>query len=375
MIRNQFLSAALSAMGLLLVAPAVMASPVVRINDGQTNACIVTPPPSGTVFTLSTQGDVLITGTYSGAGCGTGSGGTNGPTFAPFTPAAADLTIPNNSLASTGGSVNPAFVAYYSTSCTGSVSASASCTNVTGAWAGGAVCTGTINTAGQTYCSPSAAVSIPSNSSTTAACTYTFQANCSNGSTSKPSQTATVTVAKAGSGGGGGGCVDGSSSGDLSTFGYTRQCSGALTDQNKTLSPHWTSNTISDLLSAAWPGAPAQLSYALMITINKNQYASFSFNTGSSTSGLSFTPNISFGMTGNLSISDVPGDYYSGTAHCSGSTISVSSKSGTTASCVLQPNTNYYLNISANDAIDPQHASDCANASCVIAVAPYPVNN
>jgi hypothetical protein len=374
MIRNHVFSAAL-AIATLVIAPGMTAAqPVVRINDGQTNSCVVTPS-SGTVFTLSAAGDVLINGTYTSGTCSTGStgGGGGDPTFAPFSPAPADLTVLPSTLSSAGGNVTPALVAYYANTCTGKVTATAGCPAVPAPWGtGGTVCTGTTNAKGQTYCSPSGTVAVPNNPSTSNACVYTFQAiNCTNGSTSVNSQLATVTVPALIIGT----CADGPS-GDLGALGYSRQCTGAVHSFNISLSPHWATNTIADILSASWPGSPAQYGQGLSITVNQWGFGSFKFNTGSTAAGVHFESNSSYGTMGLMSVSTMPGDSFPGsTSLCVGSTLNISSKAGTLAQCKLSLNTDYYLNVSNADQLQTGHPTTCGTSACTTGWTVYGYGN
>jgi hypothetical protein len=377
MIRNQLVFAALVVAG-LVAASAVDASPVVIINQNQTDTCTITPSGS-TVFTLSTQGDVLINGTYTSGACSTPTGGgTSGdPTFAPFSPSPADLTVLPSTLSSGGGNVTPAFVAYFANTCTGKVTATAGCPAVPAPWGtGGTVCNFQTNAKGQKYCQPSGTVAVPNNTSTSNACVYTFQAiNCTNGTTSVNSQLATVTVPALVVGS----CTEGDHSGDLGALGYGRQCSGAVRSFNLSLSPHWTSNSnvFADIMSAAWPGSAAQYGWGLAITVGANGFGSFKFNTGSTPAGISIQANPSYGVPGLLSVSTVPGDYFAGsTTVCSapGSSLNISSKSPTQATCKLSPNTDYYLNVSNADLFSP-HATDCGTSSCTTGWTVYGYTN
>ena len=361
MIRNRLLSAALVITS-LIAAQAATATPVVIVNQGQNNSCTITPSGS-TVFTISTTGDVLINGSYTSGTCSTQViGGSGDPTFAPFSPAPADLSALPSTLPSGGGSVTPSFAVYYANTCTGKITATAGCPAVPAPWGnGGTVCTGTTNAKQQIYCSPNGAtVSMPANTLATA-CSYTFQAiHCTNGTTSVDSQTAVVAVAPFVVGS----CADNDHTGDLGALGYGRQCSGAVRSFNLSLSPHWTTNGFSDIMSAAWPGSAAQLGFGLAVTVNANAFGSFKFNTGSTAAGLHFEFNSSYGVGGLMSVSTIPGDYFPGsTAVCYGSTLNISSKPGTTATCKLSLNTEYYLNISNADYFSP-HATDCAASSC-----------
>ena len=358
MIRNRVFLAVVAVTGLIQVQAASAASPVVIINQNQTNQCIVTPTGS-TVFTLDDNGDVLVNGTY-GTGCGTQGGGTSPPSFSPLSPAAADLTIPGNSLQSTGGTVNPNFVAYYATSCTGSVTPSSGCTAVTGNWAGGTVCTGQTNGAGQTYCTPaSAAVTIPSNASTTAACTYAFKATCSGTGQPVSSQTVNVTVAASGSPPGN--CTDGDTSGDQP--GFTRQCSGNLSDD--AVPPR--NGTWTDFTSVygTWPGSSANAGKTQKLTINKNSYAALAFTPGTAGTD-NWTSNETYMKNGGMmSVSTAPG-YFNST---SPQTVCVKTASGYNVStisglCKLTIGTTYYLNFAT---IDTTGAAICPTSSCVSA--------
>jgi hypothetical protein len=378
MIRNQLLFAALVVAG-FVAASAVNASPVVIINQNQTDACTITPSGS-TVFTLSTTGDVLINGSYTAGTCSTPTGGgTSGdPTFAPFSPAPADLTVLPSTLSSGGGNVTPAFVAYFANTCTGKVTATAGCTAIPAPWGtGGTVCNFQTNGKGQKYCQPSGTVAVPNNPSTSNACVYTFQAiNCTNGTgTPANSQLATVTVPALVIGS----CTDGDHSGDLGALGYARQCGGAVRSFNTSLSPHWTttSNVFADIMSAPWPGSAAQYGWGLAITVNANGFGSFKFNTGSTPAGIHIEANSSYGVAGLLSVSTVPGDYFAGsTTVCTapGSALNISSKSPTQAGCKLSLNTDYYLNVSNADLFSP-HATDCGTSSCTTGWTVYGYGN
>jgi hypothetical protein len=351
MIDNRLFYAVVLLAGLTGAQAATAATPLVIVNQGQPNECQITPS-SSTVFTLSTEGNVLINGSYTSGTCGQAQSGDGSPTFS-FNPNPADLTIPANSLPSSGGSVTPNFVAYFANTCTGKVTPGANCAAVSGNWANGTVCTATTNANGQKYCSPgSATVQIPGNTNTTA-CTYTFQAISCTGSTSINSGTATVTVA--GTSGGGGPCST-NDTGDLPGS-WTRQCSGNATNYHGTAL--W-DNTYASLFGAAWPGAVGQPGHAWTVTVNANSFASFQLNTGSTQAGIHIYPNNTFGQTGSASISTVPGDFIN--AVCAGSNLFISSKTGTTAGCHLSPNTTYYLNIAM--ATLPDGAPTCGGSAC-----------
>ncbi len=363
MIRNHVFSAALAITTLVIAPGMTAAQPVVRINDGQTNSCVVTPA-TGTVFTLSATGDVLINGTYTSGTCSSAlpPPGGNDPTFAPFSPAPADLSVLPSTLAAAGGNVTPAFTAYYANTCTGKVTATAGCPAVPGAWGtGGTVCTGTTNAKGQIFCSPSGTVAVPNNPSTSNACVYTFQAiNCTNNATSVNSQLATVTVPALIIGT----CADGPS-GDLGALGYSRQCTGAVHSFNTSLNPHWATNTIADILSAPWPGSAAQMGWGLSITVNQMGFGSFKFNTGSTAAGVHFESNSSYGTLGLMSVSTMPGDSFPGsTALCVGSTLNMSTKPGTLGQCKLSLNTDYYINVSNADQLQAGHPTNCGTSAC-----------
>jgi hypothetical protein len=375
MIRNHFFLSAAMAIISMVVAPGMAAAqPVVRITDPQNNVCVVTPS-TGTVFTLSAQGDVLINGSYTSGNCSSGSGLGGDPTFAPFSPAPADLTVLPSTLSSAGGNVTPAFAAYFANTCTGKVTATAGCPAIPAPWGtGGTVCNFQTNAKGQKYCQPSGTVAVPNNPSTSNACVYQFQAiNCTNGTTSVNSQLATVTVPALVIGS----CTDGDHSGELGALGYGRQCSGNVHSFNLSLSPHWTSlsNQFADIMSAPWPGAAAQYGYGLAITVNANGFGSFKFNTGGTAAGIHFESNSSYGVSGLISISTTPGDYFPGsTALCFGSTLNISSKAGTLATCKLSLNTDYYINVSNADYSSP-HATDCTTSSCTTGWTVYGYGN
>jgi len=351
--RNRLIFA-LSALAGLFAADTALATPLVIVNPGPTQ-CTITPTDS-TVFTLSTEGNVLINGSYTSGSCvTTGGGGTGDPTFTPFSPAPANLTIANSTLPSTGGTVNPNFVVYYATACTGKVTATAGCPAAPNPWGnGGQVCSGQTNNAGQTYCSPnSAAVNMPANT-TAASCLYTFQAiNCTNGATSVNSQTANVTVQNT--------VVGNCNTTDTSDIGYTRQCGGSATNYRGTVT--W-DNTYLTLMNGAWPGNAAAVGHNWTVTVNAGSYASFKIETGSAATGVAFpTNNSGSGFTGLMSISTVPGDFFSGTAICVGSNESISSKPGSVAQCKLNANSTYYMNISTASFFPP-YTSTCTSSAC-----------
>ena len=353
MMRNRLIFA-LSALAGLFAAD-TLANPLVIVNPGPTQ-CTITPTDS-TVFTLSTDGNVLINGSYTGGSCVT-TGGTGGgdPTFTPFSPAPANLTIANSTLLPTGGTINPNFVVYYADSCIGKVTATAGCPAAPSPWGnGGQVCSAQTNTAGQKYCSPnSAAVNMPANN-TAASCLYTFQAiSCTNGTTSVNSQTANVTVQAQSSSGP---C----NTTDTSDIGYTRQCGGSATNYRGTVT--W-DNTYATLMNGAWPGNAAAVGHNWTVTVNAGSYAAFQIQTGTAATGVAFpTNNSGSGFTGLMSISTVPGDFFSGTAICVGSNQSISSKPGTVAQCKLNANSTYYMNISTASFFPP-YTTTCTSSAC-----------
>jgi hypothetical protein len=355
MTHNRLFHAVMLLAGLTGAQAATAASPIVIVNQGQNNECQITPS-SNTVFTLSTEGNVLINGSYTSGTCGSTGGGNGSPTFS-FNPNPANLTIANNSLPSSGGTVTPNFVAYFANTCKGSVTPGSGCAAVSGNWGtGGTVCTGTTNANGQTYCSPgSATVTLPANTAQTS-CTYTFQAtNCTNGTTSVSSATAVVTVAAAGTVGGPCSPTD---IGDLPGD-WTRQCSGNATNYHGAVA--W-DNTYATLFGAAWPGAAGQYGHAWTVTVGAATFASFQLSTGTTQAGIHIYPNNSFGQTGTASISTAPGHFLDVPSGCAGSNLFISSKTGTAAACKLLPNTTYYLNIVM--ASLPDGTPVCGGSSC-----------
>jgi hypothetical protein len=355
MIRNRLFFAALAIAG-LIAAQAVNAAPVVIINNGQSNSCTITPSGS-TVFTISTEGNVLINGSYTSGACSTGNTTSGDPTFSPFSPATADLSVLPSSLLSAGGAVTPAFVVYYANTCTGKVTAGTGCAAVPAPWGtGGTVCSGQPNGKGQTYCSPSGSVTIPANTSLSTACNYTFQAiNCTNGTTSVNSQTAAVTVNF------GSGTTVPCNPSDPSDIGYTRQCSGSATNYRGTAT--W-DNSYAGLFNGAWPGNAGQPGHSWTVTLNANSYAAFQITTGAVSAGVALPVNNSTGATGLMSISTNPGDFFSGTTICSaGSALSISSKPGTVALCKLAANSTYYMNISMASFFPP-YTTTCTTSAC-----------
>jgi hypothetical protein len=353
-------------------AQSATATPLVVVNQGQNNECTITPSGS-TVFTLSTEGNVLINGSYTSGSCGGSSGSNGNPTFS-FNPNPANLTVSPNSLSAIGGNVTPNFVAYFANTCKGSVTASAGCTAAPAPWGtAGTVCTALTNANGQAYCSPSGTVTLPANLSTTTDCTYTFKATqCTNNVTSVDSQTAVVTVIKAGGGGGSTSCTQGDTSGDLPGFG--RQCSGTGSNYGGTISWSPTTSTFAQLFGAEYPGSPSQPGKHWSVTLTANQYASFQFSTGTTVAGIQLSPNPSFGATALLSIStQAQGPGYFHTGLCYATNLTMSTKSPTAAFCKLSPNTTYYLNMAMADY--STFVSTCANSSCTAAGAFDPYNN
>jgi hypothetical protein len=355
MTRNRIFFAALALAGLVQT---VAATPVVIVNQGQGDSCTITPT-TGTVFTLSNTGDVLINGSYTAGSCSGSGGGTisGDPTFSPFSPAPANLTVIPSTLGSSGGSVTPAFVVYYANTCTGSVTATAGCPAVSGAWGtGGTVCNYTTNGQGQKYCTPSGSVTMPANS-TQSSCVYTFKAiNCTNGTTAVNSQTAAVTISAT--------ALQNCSTSDSSDIGYSRQCSGSATNYKGTVS--W-DNTYATLMNGAWPGNAAAVGHNWGVTLNATQYASFEITTGSVAAGVQFvTQNSTSPYSGLISISTSPGDFFGGTSICQpNSTISISSKPGTTAQCKLSLNSTYYMNISMASFFPP-YSTTCTSSACTV---------
>jgi len=171
-------------------------------------------------------------------------------------------------------------------------------------------------------------------------------------------------------------CVAGPS-GDLGTFGYARQCLGVVRSLNANMKPVWNANnnTYAGIMSGPWPGNPGQFGWGLQITVNQAGFGSFKFNTGATPAGVSFAANTSYGNAGTVNVSTVPGDTFGGTALCTGrQQAQISSKPGTMGTCKLQPNTDYYLNISMADPFAP-HGSMCPNASCVTGWTVYSYGN
>jgi hypothetical protein len=355
--RNRLIFALSAVAGLL--ANAAVATPLVIVNQGLSNECQITPS-TGTVFTLSTEGNVLINGSYTSGSCGS-TGTTSGdPTFTPFSPAPANLTIATSTLPSAGGTVNPNFVVYYANACTGKVTATAGCPAAPAPWGNSAaVCSGTNNASGQKYCSPNSAPVVLPQNNTTAACVYTFQAiNCTNGTTSVNSQTANVTVNAPNTNN-----VPCSAS-DTSDIGYTRQCGGSATNYKGTVS--W-DNAYSTLMNGAWPGNAAAVGHNWGITLNAALYASFQIQTGNVEAGVQFvTQNSTSPYSGLISVSTAPGDFFGGTSICTpNSTISISSKQGTVAQCKLALNSTYYLNISMASFFPP-YSTTCTASACTV---------
>jgi hypothetical protein len=128
-------------------------------------------------------------------------------------------------------------------------------------------------------------------------------------------------------------------------------------------------------MSGNWPGAAGQFGFGLAVTVNAMQYGSFKFNTGSTVAGVHFEANNSFGQTGTMSVSTSPGDFYGGTSLCNGSSpVNISTKSGTAATCKLNLNTDYYLNISMSSSFSG-HTTNCTTSSCTTGWLVYSYSN
>ena len=358
MTRSTVLSLVLSSFVLAAAPQAVFSAPKVIINQGQASPCTITPN-AGTVFTMSGTGDVLVNGSY-GADCPSGNGGavSGNPSFSPFSPAPADLAItPSSTPTSIGGAVTPTFTAYYANTCNGQITASTGCPAVSGAWGtGGVVCNFATNAAGQKYCSPSGTVTLPANTAATA-CSYTFKAiNCTNGTTSVSSSIAVVQVPGAGTPLN---CTPGDTSGDQ--VGFTRQCSGGLSDDaNPPRNTTW-----SDFISvygAVWPGSQTNGGKTQKLTINQKQYASLQFIATAGTAD-NFTSNETYMPQGGMmSVSTAPGYFSGAQAVCPGTARGISVGPGSLASCKLTAGVTYYLNFAAVDTVGN---ALCTASTCV----------
>jgi hypothetical protein len=166
-------------------------TPIVKVNPGASE-CDVRANAGDPIFQLDATGNVIVTGTMTGAGCSTVSGGGT-PTFG-LNPPASGVVINGGSSSVGAGSVATVpftYQAYNAPSCTvGQPTTSGSCPAITAASGG---CTGT---GAQLGCAPTGAtLSIPA--SLTANCSYSVTANCS-GVTSS----AVLTVTTSGGGGG-----------------------------------------------------------------------------------------------------------------------------------------------------------------------------
>jgi hypothetical protein len=143
------------------------------------------------------------------------------------------------------------------------------------------------------------------------------------------------------------------------------------------MKPVWnsTTNTYAGIMSGPWPGNTGQFGWGLSITVNANGFGSFKFNTGPTVAGVSFSSNTSYGIAGTINVSTVPGDVFGGTALCTGrQTAEISTKPGTTGTCKLALNTDYYLNVSMADPFAP-HGTMCPGASCTTGWMVYSYGN
>lgn len=159
----------------------------------------------------------------------------------------------------------------------------------------------------------------------------------------------------------GGTCRTGDSSDVLN---FTRQCVGYATNfQGATT---W-DDTFAQLFWGEWPGSASQAGQPFTVTVNATQYGAFRLSTGTVEAGIRITPNTDVGKAGLASISTEaqgPGYFFDGL--CVGSTLTISSKPGTTATCKLSANSTYYLNLSMADYFPP-HLTDCPTDTCTIA--------
>jgi hypothetical protein len=198
--------------------------------------------------------------------------------------------------------------------------------------------------------------------------TGTFSNACGNVVTPPPVEPPPVEIPTA--------CTEGSPIGELGKIGYTRQCSGSVRSWNTSMKPRpaW-DNTYEGLMSGPWPGNKAQFGWALSMLVKSMGFGSFKFNTGQVEAGVTFQSNTSYGVQGTISVSTIPGDFEDTTSVCKGSAVSISSKAGTRATCKLQLNTDYFLNIS-NANYFPPHETMCEGGNqCNIAWTVYSYGN
>jgi len=167
-------------------------------------------------------------------------------------------------------------------------------------------------------------------------------------------------------------CVPGPS-GDLGSYGYSRQCAGGVRSFNVAMKPKW-DNTYAGIMSGPWPGNSGQFGWGLAITVNAMGFGSFKFNTGSVVAGVSFESNNSYGMSGTISVSKIAGDAFSGTSLCAGQVARLSTKPDTKGNCKLALNTDYYLNVSMANPFSP-HGTMCEAASCTTGWTVYGYSN
>lgn len=324
-----------------LLGDAVYASQLI-INSGTSNECDVLL--SSNVTLDPSTGNLLTTGTLSGAGC---SGGVvpGAPVFAPAL-AAAPLTVaPGNSTTLTFGATSTVAV-----SCTGSVSPTTNIVSPNPWLTGGALCN-----------SQATCLSVSSLVAFTAAATgaYNFRATCTNssGSTlSPPTGFVTVNVVTAGQ------CSTTTHSPDVPSF--TRQCIGGVGFHAPQGGPPNYSGDLSEF-AEVWGAFPGTIiGYTADFALQPNQFVALAFVP---------TANHTIKLTGNqtytdhnntISISTTPGALLSG-ALCTesrGSSNSLQiSDSGMQSNCAITAGTTYYVNIANVSAVG---ASTCSTFPC-----------
>jgi len=372
---------------LLAGVASAQAQPIVKINSGSSaTECDVTNPTDGAIFRLDTSGNVLITGTLSGQGCGGGGGtggGNNGITFSPLSPSPFPLTTGSNSI-SVGTNTSVSYSAANAKSCnvtsstgTPSPSGSGSCPAVT---LSGTSCTGTTN------CSATGTATAPAALSGPTSCAYTLTANCSNDTQSNIPSTASLTVTTTVTPPPPDTCPNlhtisnGSGVTWTQLTGFTQVIFGATESKQANATNYvsmWTQSG-----TGAWPGVGGLTTRA---TASPNQYFSekFTVPSGLVADGTLNAKWILSGSGGHsnfsLAVSTCPGDFgQTGTAitasgcklnqanSSNGLKVFVSSPSG--SACTVLPGQTYYLNIlpSASLPVNNVSTSDCTVAGTCI---------
>jgi hypothetical protein len=363
---------------LLAGAGLAQASPLVKITTPN-GECDVTPS-GGEIFHLDLNGNVLITGTLSGAACGDATPPDGTVSFT------SPMQFGNSSIAS-GGSTWLAYTALNATGCTvatptGTATPSGTCPAVSISNGG---CSGS-GSGGSCTASGSISESEAFASNTTQACNYTVKATCSPGSVTS---SAVLQVTNPNYSSGGGGSGDPAACKNVAQIGTgTGQFWSRVLTTNVTYGGGGTSKTgvnATDYLqiwsvpgtSPAWPG---NFGVTTRPTASVNQYFAEKFVVP--TDGIVTRANWAWSGSGintnmSLAISVCPGDFGQTnsqvTTGCklkkansaNGLTVLVDSAQQGSA-CTLIPGKTYYLNVlpEANLPVGDISTSGGCSASC-----------